>query len=164
MAPNTTTTHPYARSAAVENSSWYFGHVFSFLADAGDTGGAFSATEIHIYRGGEPPVHVHHGEDEAFYVLEGQLEFLLGEQRHDAPAGTFVWGPREVPHGFRCRTESARVLCLMAPGGAEQEFRDAGSPAQTMTFGPIPDGPPDPGLMATMMSRYNYEIVGPPLA
>lgn len=158
-----TTTRPYARVAAVQNSSWYFGHVFSFLADAADTAGQLSVTEIRMYQGGEPPVHVHHGEDEAFYVLDGHLTYLLGEELIDAPVGTFIWGPREVPHGFRCQTESARVLCLMTPGGAEQEFRETGSPARAMTFGPIPDGEPDPQEMAQVQSRYRYDIVGPPL-
>lgn len=160
----TTRTQPYARTAAVENTTWYFGHLFSFLADAADTGGQVSVTEIRMYRGGEPPVHVHHGEDEAFYVLDGHLTYQLGDELFDAPAGTFIWGPREVPHGFRCQTESARVLCLMTPGGAEQEFRDQGSPAEAMTFGPVPDDEPNPVEMARVQSRYRYDIVGPPLS
>ncbi|MGQ0573297.1 MAG: cupin domain-containing protein [Pseudonocardia sp.] len=160
---STIATLPYARAATVENSTWYFGHVFSFLAGAADTGGSLSVTEIRIYQGGEPPMHVHHGEDEAFYVLDGHISYLIGDERHEAPAGTFVWLPREIPHGFRCRTESARVLCLMAPGGAEQEFRDTGSPAQAMTFGPIPEEPPDPELLARDAARYNYDVVGPPV-
>ncbi|CRK55143.1 Uncharacterized conserved protein, contains double-stranded beta-helix domain [Alloactinosynnema sp. L-07] len=160
----TTTSRPYARAAAKANSTWYFGHVFSFLADAADTSGQLSVTEIRMYQGGEPPVHVHHGEDEAFYVLDGHLTYLLGEELIDAPPGTFVWGPREVSHGFRCQTETARVLCLMVPGGAENEFREMGAPAEAMTFGPLPDGPPDAEQMAEMQSRYRYEIVGPPLS
>lgn len=156
-------TRPFARAAAVENSTWYFGHVFSYLADAADTGGRVSVTEIRMYQGGEPPVHVHHGEDEAFYVLDGHLTYSLGDTLFDAPAGTFVWAPREVPHGFRCRSETARVLCLMTPGGAEQEFRDLGSPAEAMTFGPVPDGEPDPVVMEQVQARYRYEVVGPPL-
>jgi quercetin dioxygenase-like cupin family protein len=159
-----TTTQPYARTAAVENSTWYFGHVFSFLADAADTGGQLSVTEIRMYQGGEPPVHVHHGDDEAFYVLDGHLTYLLGNELLDAPVGTFIWAPREVQHGFRCKTESARVLCLLAPGGGEQEFREVGSPAGAMTFGPIPNRPPDPDEVARLQSRYRYDIVGPPLS
>ncbi len=160
----TTATLPYARAAVVENSTWYFGHVFSFLADATDTGGQLSVMEIRMYQGGEPPVHVHHGEDEAFYVLDGHVTYLLGDDLHDAPAGTFVWAPREVRHGFRSETPSARLLCIMAPGGAEHEFREMGTAAGSMNFGPIPDQEPDPDELAQTQARYRYDIVGPPLS
>ena len=159
-----TAAPPYTRRACTGNSTWYFGHVFSFLADAADTGGQLSLTEIRMYQGGEPPVHVHHGEDEGFYVLDGHLTYLLGHELHDAPVGTFVWAPREMQHGFRCKTKTARVLCLLTPGGAEEEFREMGSPAGAMRFGPLPQGEPDPDEMARARSRYRYDIVGPPLS
>ncbi len=153
---------PFARTPAPENSVWYMGHLFSFLGEATDTRGRFSAMEILVWRGGEPPMHVHHAEDEAFYVLGGRFTFHVGDQVLPAPAGTLAFLPKEVPHGFVCHEETGRLLCLHVPGGAEQEFRDLGSRATAMTLGPMPQEEPDPELMARMAARYNYEIVGPP--
>ncbi len=155
---------PLARSAAPQNSVWYFGHLFSVLADAADTGNRFSLMEILVRRGGEPPMHVHHAEDEAFYVLDGRFTFHVGEEALAAPAGTLAFLPRELPHGFVCHEETGRLLCLMAPGGAEAEFREMGQPAGAMTLGPAPEQEPDPELMARMAAKYRYEIVGPPPA
>ena len=153
---------PFARTPATDNSVWYFGHLFSFLADAADTGGQFSLMEIQVWRGGEPPMHVHHAEDEAFYVLGGNFTFHVGDRTLSAPAGTFAYLPREVPHSFVCHEETGRLLCLHSPGGAEAEFREMGDPATALTLGPLPEVEPDPDLMARMQAKYRYEIVGPP--
>ncbi len=153
---------PFARTPATENSVWYLGHLFSFLAEGTDTGGRFSATEILVWRGGEPPLHVHHAEEEAFYVLDGRFTFHVGAETLPAPAGTLAFLPRGIPHSFVCHEETGRLLCLMAPGGGEQEFRDVGQPAGALTLGPMPTEEPDPALMARMAARYHYEIVGPP--
>ena len=153
---------PFARTPATDNSVWYVGHLFSFLADAADTGGRFSAMEILVWRGGEPPMHVHHAEDEAFYVLGGRFTFHVGNQVLPAPTGSLAFLPRDIPHGFVCHEETGRLLCLHLPGGAEQEFREMGQPAGAMTLGPIPEDEPDPELMARIAAKYRYEIVGPP--
>lgn len=153
---------PFARTLAPDNSVCYFGHLFSFLADAMDTGGQFSAMEILVWRGGEPPMHVHHAEDEAFYVLGGHFTFHVGDLTLPAPAGTLALLPRDVPHGFKCHEDAGRLLCLHTPGGAEQEFREMGSPVQELTLSPMPQEEPDPKIMARMAAKYRYEIVGPP--
>ena len=153
---------PFARTPAVENSIWYAGHLFSFPTDAADTGGRSSAMEILVWRGGEPPMHVHHAEDEAFYVLGGRFTFHVGNQVLPAPAGTLAFLPKDIPHGFVCHEETGRLLCLHVPGGAEQEFREMGQPAGAMTLGPIPEDELDPELLARMAAKYRYEIVGPP--
>ena len=67
------------------------------LATAEQTGGAFGLIEHVIPAGDESPWHVHHAEDESFYVVEGHMTFLCGEQRVQAGPGTFVYGPREIP-------------------------------------------------------------------
>lgn len=153
---------PFARTPATDNSVWYLGHLFSFLADGRDTGGRFSATEILVWRGGEPPMHVHHAEEEAFYVLDGRFTFHVGAETLPAPAGTLAFLPRGIAHSFVCHEETGRLLCLLAPGGAEQEFRDVGQPAGALTLGPMPEEEPDPALLAQMAAKYHYEIVGPP--
>src|SRR5262245_4608794 len=63
------------------------------------------------------PYHVHRSEDETFYVLEGQLEFISGERRLTSGPGAYVFLPRDIPHGFRVvGTTPARFLILITPG------------------------------------------------
>jgi mannose-6-phosphate isomerase-like protein (cupin superfamily) len=62
------------------------------------------------------PLHVHHRDDEAWYVLEGTLRFQLGDEELEAPAGSAVLGPRGVPHTFwNPSEEPARYLLVMTP-------------------------------------------------
>ena len=72
-------------------------------------------------------MHIHHGEEEAFYVLGGEVTYHVGDQTFSAPPGTFAYLPRNVPHGSVCHTETGRVLCVDSPGGAENEFREMGA-------------------------------------
>ena len=90
-------------------------------------------------------MHVHRVEDEAFYVLDGRFSFHAGGEVLDAPRGTFVFLPKDVPHGFVCHEDPGRLLCLLAPAGGEEEFKEMGQPAAAITVGPIPEVEPDPG-------------------
>lgn len=148
MTVGTQPAGPFAIQPREGASTEFLGHSFSFKAGAGDTAGAFSVIEIVQRRGGEPPLHVHHREDEAFYVLEGEMTFHVGEQRLPAPAGSFVFLPREVPHGFTVDGEGeARVLQLCSPPGLEQFFREWG------------ERPLEVEAMAQALARYGVEFV-----
>jgi mannose-6-phosphate isomerase-like protein (cupin superfamily) len=63
------------------------------------------------------PLHVHHGDDEAWYVLDGTLRFKLGEEIHEAGPGSAVWAPKGMPHAYgnARRGEPARYLLVMTP-------------------------------------------------
>ncbi len=66
--------------------------------------------------GGGPPLHVHRHEDEVFYVLEGELEFQLGDQRFRAKAGSTAYLPRDIPHTFRnVGATPSKVLVTVLP-------------------------------------------------
>jgi mannose-6-phosphate isomerase-like protein (cupin superfamily) len=88
----------------------------------GGAGGSFVIAEW-TDGGGPPdpprlvaPLHVHHRDDEAWYVLEGTLRFRLGDEEVEAPAGSAVFGPRGVPHTFWNPSEKpARYLLVMTP-------------------------------------------------
>ena len=110
------TKHRYALAREEGETLWFLGVPTRVIATAEQTGGAFGLIEHVIPAGGESPWHVHHAEDEAFYVVEGQMTFLCGEQKVRAGAGTFVYGPREIPHGFRgLRAPSRPGFCCSAP-------------------------------------------------
>ena len=73
---------------------------------------------------------MHHNEDEWFYVTEGELTFWVGGQVITAPAGSFVYGPRDIPHTFTVSSEQARFLLVVEPAGFEGFVRALGEPAQ----------------------------------
>ena len=95
----------------------------SALAEGDDTGGRLTVYEILLPPDSGPPLHVHEHEDEAFYVLEGGLKVRMGDEEHEALAGSFVFQPRGIPHTFRSSGNGARVLLLVVPSGFEGYFR-----------------------------------------
>jgi mannose-6-phosphate isomerase-like protein (cupin superfamily) len=93
-----------------------------FLARTADTP-RFTFGIIEIAPGRELEAHVHHGEDDAFYILEGEMTFLLGAEEVPAPPGTFVLVPPEVEHGFRNDHEHpVRMLNIHAPAGFDRRI------------------------------------------
>lgn len=153
----------YSRRAEVGSSVWYVGCMFTVLANARETGGRFGLVESLSPKGTEPPRHVHSREDEAFYLLEGEITFYIGEETYEATPGTFVVAPRGVPHSYTFETEEIRMLVLVAPGGFEEFFRPAQSsePARALEV-PPPEGPPDVPALVTALEHYGVEVVGPP--
>jgi len=72
------------------------------------------------------PLHRHAHEAEAFYVLEGRLDYQAGDDIHELDAGAFIHLPRGLPHAFRIRGETpARFLALTAPAGLLQLYEDS---------------------------------------
>lgn len=159
---------PYARRAGQEGTSvWYMGCLFTVLAASEETGGRFGLLEMVASRGLEPSRHLHHRDDEGFYVLEGRLTFYVGEETHEAGPGTFVFLPRGVPHSYTFETDEVRMLALVAPGGLERHFRDPrfAEPAEAPTLPPAATGPPDAAVLEEMaedLAGYGTEVVGPP--
>lgn len=153
----------YARRESLDDSRWYVGGLFTVLASSEETGGRFGLLEILSPKGAEPPRHIHHNEDETFYVMEGEVTFYIGDDVYEATPGTFVYGPRGVPHSFVFETDVVRMHTIVAPGGAEEHFRDErySEPAEALTL-PPEAGPPDVAALAEDLARYGIEIVGPP--
>jgi mannose-6-phosphate isomerase-like protein (cupin superfamily) len=93
-----------------------------FLARTADTP-RFNLGIIEIAPGRELEAHVHDGEDDAFYILEGEMTFLFGGEDVAAPPGTFVLVPPGVRHGFRNDGATAvRMLNVHAPGGFDRRI------------------------------------------
>jgi quercetin dioxygenase-like cupin family protein len=130
------------------------GGPLTFKVRGEQTGGRLTAVENVIAPGDGPPLHVHAAEDEAWYVLDGTLRFVLGTERSEAPAGSFVFVPRGTPHCFQNVGDGpARILVLFTPSGMEGFFdRFAALPAF------------DPGAFRRLGAAVGMEVVGPPLA
>jgi quercetin dioxygenase-like cupin family protein len=140
---------------------WFLGTLMTLKATGATTGNTFGLIEQLLPAGFAPPPHVHHSEDEAFYILEGHLVFTCGEHTWDAPVGTFVFLPRDIVHGFRVvGDQQARLLQFNMPAGLEQLFIEAGDPALERTL--PPPGPPEIERLLALMARYNFEVVAPP--
>ncbi len=144
-------------------SIWLLGMLVTFKAVSEETGGEYSLYELTV-----PPQlgalpHIHHAETEAFYVLEGEVEFLKGEQTVRARVGEFVFIPRGMVHGFKnVGQEPARYLGIVTPGGlAEKLLTGLGEPAKAETLPPPPEGPPDVERIAEIVSKYDTEMVLP---
>lgn len=163
---STTSNAGFVRAgrADLTRSVWYSGYLLTFLATAEETGGAFSIVEEVGRKGlsAEPPMHVHSREEESFYVLEGRMSFVVGDDEIDAPAGTLVVLPRGVPHRFTLETEHVRMLNMCTPAGFEGFFRDLSDPAPSMTLPPAPEGPPDIERLLRTAAAYGVEILPPP--
>ena len=105
---------------------------------------------------------MHHREDEWFYVTDGELTFWVGGQVINAPAGSFVYGPRDIPHTFDVVSDEARFLLVTEPAGFETFMRAASEPAPTLAIPPPPTEPPDLGGLTALAAGYGIEILGPP--
>jgi quercetin dioxygenase-like cupin family protein len=144
----------------MNNAVWWQGGLMEIKARAEDTGGALGAVVGSFFdKGYGPPLHVHSREEEAAYVLEGQIRFRRGEDEVVVGPGTWVWQPRGVPHSFSVESESARVLFVFSPGGLERMFLDGGTPA-----GDSPEPPQEEHPSIALAESFGFEVVGPPLA
>lgn len=142
---------------------WAGGGLMEIKARAEDTGGIFGVLEGRfVEKGYGPPLHVHSREDEAIYVVEGQIRFRVGDDEFVAGPGTWVWQPRGVPQAFRVESESAFALVIFTPGGLERMFEEGGVPAGDSVD--PPQQQPDPEVAATLASeRFGFRVIGPQL-
>jgi quercetin dioxygenase-like cupin family protein len=103
-------------------------------AAGAETGGTLAVYEFVIPpETAGPPLHIHRNWDEAFYVLDGEMTFLIDGRTSTAPAGAFVFIPHGIPHTFWNESAvPARQLTIFTPAGIEHYFDDV---TQVMTAG-----------------------------
>lgn len=153
---------PYSRRLGVDASYWTMGYLLTWLAEGKDTGGSFALVEALAPKGTEPPPHTHANEDEAYYLLEGEMTFWVGGRTIAAGPGDCVWLPRGVEHGFEAKTPQVKVLVLIAPAGLEEAFKQVSEPARSATLPPLPDEPPDMGKILAIFNAYGVESAPQP--
>src|SRR4051794_33134517 len=162
----TTTTQqspaPIALAPGAGEALWFLGILATVKASAETTGGRVAVIEHLAPRGSGSPLHVHHREDEWFYVLEGELTFWVGAEIIVAGPGGFVYGPRDIPHTFTVSSERARFLLVTHPGAFDGFVRALGQPAERLEIPDDAGAPPDMGLLAATAAEYGLEILGPP--
>jgi quercetin dioxygenase-like cupin family protein len=147
---------------SLEQSVWYSGWLLTFLATGQDTQGQFALQEQVGRKGNVPPPHIHHREDETFYVLEGEMTFSIGDRTIKAPPGTMVFAPRGVVHSFTIDSEQVRILVLNTPAGLEEFFKKCSVPAPSMTLPPPADVPySEVQKMMSLAPEFGFEFVLP---
>ena len=143
------------------NSLWVAGELVTLKVLGEDTDGAFTLLEEVTPPQGGPPPHIHHREDEAFYVLEGELEFLVDDRTIPATAGSVAYGPRNILHAFKnVGTTPSRMLVFVAPAGLEKFFEEVGELASDLSS-PPPFGPPEIERLLAAAPKYGQEIPAP---
>jgi mannose-6-phosphate isomerase-like protein (cupin superfamily) len=128
----------------------------SFKVSSKDCRGDFFAMEHHHTKKGGPPRHLHHGEDEWFYVIEGEYIVEVGSVLHHLKQGDCILGPRGVPHAFAfVGVSTGRFLITYAPAGKMEEFFDSRDR--------MPGGRSTYVNNAEKMRAFGMELTGPPL-
>jgi quercetin dioxygenase-like cupin family protein len=147
-------------SAQQEPALWFLGALTFVKATGESTRGAFGLIEQLFAPGFATPYHVHHLEDEAFYVLEGEVAFVLDGKWFKTGPGAYVYGPREIPHGFRVEGATpARILVWCTPAGFERFIVEMSEPASYRAL--PPPAPPDMAKLTALAAKYRIDIMGP---
>ena len=146
---------------------WFLNTLVTFPVSHADGPDGMSVMDSLARRGDSPPYHVHHTEDEAFHLIEGELVVCIdGETRRALPGETHLL-PKGVPHTYRVVSEQARWLVVTTEGDFERFVREAARPALAAELPP----PCRPTLRRRTSRRFEelallhgIELVGPPLA
>lgn len=153
------TNPPVALAQGEGEAYWWTGELATIKATAEQTDGHLALVEILAPEGVQIPMHVHHREDEAFWVLEGELTFTVAGHAIAARPGDFLLGPRGVPHTYTVDSGPARMLFLFAPAGLEGLIRATGEPATEHVL-PPEHVVPDMEKLGSLAAGYGIELVG----
>jgi len=129
------------------------GFRMSVKATADETDGAFSLLEAQEPAGFGPPLHIHRDAAEAFYVLEGEYIIFLDGQEASCRAGSFIFIPAGVPHGFRVGGVASRKLNLYTPAAMVGYFDELADLAKVADV--------DEEVLAQIADRYSMDVIGP---
>jgi quercetin dioxygenase-like cupin family protein len=156
------TLEPLAIRKGEGEARWWFGALAEIKATAADTGGQMTIVEVTEHPGAEAPLHVHHRDDEGFWILEGEVTFEVGDQTIEASAGDYVFGPRGIPHRFTVGDRGCRMLFILVPAGIEDVIRATSAPAPSRTLPPPPEAEPtaeEIGRLKAIVSDHGYELL-----
>jgi quercetin dioxygenase-like cupin family protein len=144
--------------AGAGEAIWWLGSLAEIKATAADTGGLMTIVEVTDRPGSEAPLHVHHHEDEGFWILEGDVTIEVGDTTIECHAGDYAFGPRGIPHRYTVGDAGCRMLFIVTPGGFEGLVREMGTPAESRTLPPPSE--PDFAHVAAVAEKYGCELLG----
>lgn len=129
------------------------GFRMSVKATDEDTGGSFTLLEADEPANFAPPLHVHRDAAEAFYVLKGEYIIFIEGREHRCPAGSFIFIPSGIEHGFRVGNVASRKLNVYAPAAMVGYFDDLSAA--------IASGHVEPDALSQIALNYGMEVRGP---
>jgi mannose-6-phosphate isomerase-like protein (cupin superfamily) len=140
---------------------WFLNNLCTVKATTASTGGAFSLVHQIAPPGHGTPYHMHHHEDEAFYVLDGAYEFICDGKKTILGPGGYIFLPRMIPHGIRVEgSVPATMLILATPGtGFVGMMEEMAEPATERVL-PSPKAP-DLAKLTMLCEKYSIDILGP---
>jgi mannose-6-phosphate isomerase-like protein (cupin superfamily) len=125
---------------------------FIYKAIGEDTEGHFAFTQGIVPPQRGVPEHIHHLEDEAFYILEGEFEIECDGELFEAGPGSFAVLPKGLPHRFQNLSKHpGKVLCIQSPSGVEEFFEHMSVLAK--------EGPPDAERVHELATKYGIEFL-----
>jgi quercetin dioxygenase-like cupin family protein len=120
-----------------------------------DTDGDLAVFEqTSLSQGKGTPLHVHHFQDELFYVMEGEYYFQVGDDKHHLVAGDSIFLPRKVPHAWTQASAKGRMTVTLQPAGKLEDF--------FVTMAAL-DHEPTSKEIAQIFANNDMQVVGPPL-
>jgi quercetin dioxygenase-like cupin family protein len=156
-----------ARAPGTGRGTWAMGSIFEHLVGAEQTGGTLGVALVTQPPGIATPLHRHQHEAEAFYLLDGEMTYVAGDETFELAAGWFMYLPRGLPHAFRIRGDRpARFVALTVPGGLLRLYDEVGVPATALRVPAEGEGRPmaeEIGRWAEVGPRYGLEVLGPPI-
>jgi mannose-6-phosphate isomerase-like protein (cupin superfamily) len=156
-------SRPFVTRAGEGTAVWHLDNLKVFKAVSAMTGDRLAVWEELLPRHSSPPLHVHHHDDEAWYVLDGTITFLVDGTELGVGGGDFVWAPRGLPHTYSVESGTARLLGLGIPAGFEQFFLATGRPAPEHALPPAMEEPPDLQRLIPAAHAAGCDILGPPM-
>lgn len=150
---------PMATRSGEGEARWWFGCLAEIKVTAEQTGGLLSIIEITEPPHVDGPLHVHHREDEGFWILEGSATIEVGDTTIDVGPGDFAFGPRGIPHRYTTGPEGCRMLFVMTPGGFENLIRDMSVPAERRALPPQTGQEPDWEHIAAVARAHACELL-----
>jgi quercetin dioxygenase-like cupin family protein len=139
------------------------GDTYTILLSGTDTAGRFTLIDMHVPPGGGPPPHRHDFE-ETFILLDGELQATFRGEKCIVRAGETVHIPANAPHQFHNASSSpVRMLCICAPAGQEEFFKEIGTPVASRTApAPKADAAQDAAFIRKVMElapKYRTELL-----
>jgi mannose-6-phosphate isomerase-like protein (cupin superfamily) len=153
---------PLAVSSDEGEARWWFGTLAVIKTTAAETGGQLTIIDVTNPPGWEAPLHVHHRDDEGFWILEGSATIEVGDTTIEVGAGDYAFGPRDIPHRYTVGDSGCRMLFIMVPGGMEEVVRATSEPAPSRTLPPPPEAEPTPEeveRLKAIVKEYGYELL-----
>jgi quercetin dioxygenase-like cupin family protein len=154
------------REPGTGRGTWAMSSLFEHLLESPPGSERLGVALVTQPPGVATPLHRHTREAEAFYLLDGRMDYRAGDDDYELYAGCFMYLPAGLPHAFRIRgDEPARFLAMVEPGGLLGLYDEVGIPATELRL------PGDDGLTPEVeiprwveaSSRYGLEVVGPPI-